>query len=310
MIFTWKETLDPYNPWHRHLMPRWLRWVTPRPWAFLVLLLLTVIGFGWGAYYAVEEWKQGEGLFVWRIYDALYVGAVFMAFLAAGMGSKARLQVEGSSLFPDSLLTPLPERAYFCAMHGKLLTLAVLGSLPALLLAVWMASSFFWAPVEVIVQMYQSNPAMLPFETAGFRPFAYITSYHQMLRSATPWTPYLFSVLAMVCYVSWVVGYYLHGLILFQTSHHQPGARVHGGAMTLLLMILIMMMFLIRFAILPRMLGFSSYAFGSDLTDSLIVYFIAQEFLFMGFRLLLMYWIWKRILKKGFVHSRRRFFGE
>lgn len=306
--FSWKETTDSGNPWSRLLTPKPYNLFALSPPGSILLVGLFLASLVWLFVRAVNDWQQGTPDSIHLFNDCAYVLTVFLAFIAAGLGSRARLQVEHNPLFAESLFTPLQEREYFVAIHRNILFTVFLAVIAPAIFGIMLTSSFYWTSAEVIQKLEQTNRALLPFESLAFRPYSYLIRYRFLLMNGSEGIGVFFGAAALVNVVCWGVGFYLHGLVLAQVSHHKPGARFEGAMMTFSLMFLMMMLYLIRFAIIPALifplLGLNPVG------KTLLVYYILSESVVIGLRVLAINLIWRRILREGFKYSRIKFFGE
>lgn len=274
----------------------------------LIVGIAFISTLGWYSILAVNDWYEGNATRLHWYFDVAYVLSVFMAFIAAGLGSRARLKIEGNPLLMESFFTPLQDRDYLAAIHRNLLIVTAFGIIPPLIFGGLMSSSFFWADYDYLLMLDGSKPNLLPFESIAFRPFSYLCGYRFTLMDNAPNIGWLFSAAAIVCVINWGVGFYLHGLVLAQVSHHKPGARMEGGFMTISLMFILITFMIIRFAIIP--FGLLGMIGTESLATKLMLYFMVMESIVITLRLLGIRLIWKRMLRDGFMYSRLKYFGQ
>ncbi|MGF1571676.1 MAG: hypothetical protein ACFCU1_01230 [Sumerlaeia bacterium] len=306
--FSWKETTDPNNPWSRLLTPKPIRLYYQYPKIGRSVVIALPIILLYLGYLSVIQWYDGDADSLHRFYDSFYVLTVFLAFIAAGLGSKARLLIEFSPLLQESFSTPLKERDYFAAMHRYILFTTFLALLAPIIFALLLSSSFFWTTPEYLEKLTKTNSMLLPFESIAFKPYGFLSGYRFYLMEGNPWIKYLFSIAAIINIISWGFGFYLHALVLGQISHHKRNARFEGAIMTIALVVIIMLLYLIRFAILPAIFiqsrGITMTGYG------LMSYIMVVELIVIAFRILAIRLVWFRMFKQGFKYSRLKFFGE
>lgn len=203
-----RESFDTTNPWVVRLTGFGRERV--RPTDLRVVMAIAVVlflGLGVAGLFARTE---NMLLLVGGLAYALLVA---LAFLAPAFGARTRQRIDNDPRLHECLATPLPDRAYVAAMHGRIVTLALLGAVVAAI-----------AGCCVILLIFRS------MDELGFRS-------HPALILTTG----LLTVL--VGSASYASGILLHASLLASICQLAPGTRLHGGILTAVILIVMALLF-------------------------------------------------------------------
>ncbi|MBX3727864.1 MAG: hypothetical protein KF858_01665 [Candidatus Sumerlaeia bacterium] len=136
-----------------------------------------------------------------------YLLLVALAFLAPAFGASTRNRIDGDPALAESLATPLPDRAYVAAMHGRIAMLSVCGFVV-----------FGIAAGAVCLATLRVSSVHLPADSVvGFRRAVVIA--------------------ILILSANYAAGILLHATLLANVCQKAPKARLKGGALTAVILI-------------------------------------------------------------------------
>lgn len=286
LAFSLRESFDGENPWVRRLsggerrLPRGCAFALAYP-AFLAILWTVVLLF---------ELRGMASVILMGSYVLAAVGAL----LAPALGAVVRSQLDSDECLVDSLLSPLPDRSYLAALHGRILWIvathlpayAVTASAIAVALRHPVPKDAF-APPPYVLHMF--------FKFLGFSDIPSLAG-----------VPVLLVVIACVAVVAcYGAGVYLHASMLASVCSLSPTARSRGGALTVLLVVVMPALIWARIAIPWRMAVVDHWGVAAHLGFVAVV-----ETGWTFGRLLLARWVWRGAQRTAMAETRRYLIGE
>jgi len=286
--FSLRESFDGENPWVRRLSGIGRRRALPIGCMFALANPLFLASL-WTAVLAFELRALASSILI-----ASYVLAVMGALVAPAMGAMMRGRLDSDECLVDSLLSPLPDRSYLAALHGRVLWIvathlpayAVTASAVAVALCHPVPKDAF-APPPYVLHLY--------FKFLGFSDIPSLAGVPVVL-------VVIACVAVVVCYGA---GVYLHASMLASVCSLSPTARSHGGALTVLLVVVMPAMIWARIALPWRMAVVDHWGVAVHLG------FVAVVETGWAFgRLLLARWVWRGAQRTAMAETRRYLIGE
>lgn len=290
-----RESFDGENPWVRRLVGWPLArasWRTRLGLAAMVLVL-ACLGAGFGASFALRD----AGLMA-TTGSLAYALLVTWAFLAPSLGALARRRLDFDPCLPESLASPLPDRAYLAPVHGRLVVQSAFGGLLHALVAAFCLALVIHPDARLANALAVESLLRMVLRMMAFGRI------HTTAGTVDLWLCAAFAVVATANYTA---GVYLHGSMLARMCQRAPMANVNGGVLTALQILLMMTLLAARFLTVRHFLqGVFGWPGG---TTGLLVYFLAAEGAVLLLRVAWARWTWRRLLADAFEETRRHAAG-
>lgn len=290
LAYSLRESFDRENPWVRRLTgfggSRGGRRQRAGIASFLVVAALLAVAWTLALAFGHRQFSSA-------LVTVSYTLAVFLALAAPASGAAARAALDSDPCLRESLASPVTDRQYVAALHGRVLMVAFVG------LAAYGVSA---AAIAVALSLGEPSAVFDPPPYVLHLFFRYVGFAQVPTFDATSLLLVLAAVLATA--LSYAAGAYLHATLLAAVCSLAPNSRSRGGILTVALVVALPLLLFLRLG-LPAMLLFESPS-----AERLLVLIATVECTFAALRLWLARIVWRRMERTALSETRQWLFDR